>query len=106
MMSDEVYAGLMTPAGVQALMLHIQMHKAYAYGTTESPMMGQMIGQVGNPTMAPAPGHVLVPPGALGGGMAQGGTMGGGSDMGGGGGASGEGASSSQNQGSSGKPGA
>jgi chaperonin GroES len=106
MFSDEVYGPLMSPAGVQALMLHIQMHKAYAYGTTESPMMGQMIGQVGNPTMAPAPGHVLVPPGALGGGMAQGGAMGGGSDMGGGGGASGEGASSSQNKGSSGKPGA
>jgi hypothetical protein len=72
----------MTPAGVQALMLHIQMHKAYAYGTTESPMMGQMIGQVGNPVMAPAPGHVLMSAPIGGGSSANGGPMGGGSDVG------------------------
>jgi chaperonin GroES len=98
MLSDPVYAGQMTPAGMQALQIHIQMHVAYAYGATESPMMGEMLGTLGNPTMAPAPGYVMVPPGALGGGMAQGGAMGGGGGVGGGGGPQGEGAPPDQNQ--------
>jgi hypothetical protein len=106
MLSDPVYGAQMTPAGMQALQMHIQMHVAYAYGSTESPMMGEMLGQIGNPTMAPAPGYVMVPPGALGGGMAQGGAMGGGPGMGGGGGPQGEGAPQDQSQGPSRQPGA
>jgi chaperonin GroES len=104
MQSDPQFAGLMTPAGIQALQMHIQMHIAYAYGSVESPMMGEMLGQIGNPTMAPAPGYVMATPQMLGGGMGQAGAMGGGPNMGGSGGSQGEGTSQGPTQQPSGQP--
>lgn len=98
MQGDPVYAGQVTPQGMAALQGHIQMHIAYVYGVTESPAMGEMIGQIGNPTMAPAPGHVMVPPGALGGPAPNGGAMGGGPNMGGGAPPPGPGGSVSENR--------
>jgi hypothetical protein len=66
--------------------------------------MGEMLGQIGNPTMAPAPGYVMATPQMLGGGMGQAGAMGGGPNMGGGGSPQGEGTSQGPTQQPSGQP--